>query len=72
MPDDSSPYRPFAFGPIPADHPMLDAGGFVDLIAAYGPDASRPVAEAGLYAGLMSDDWLLRLAYPNRSGEDDG
>jgi len=65
MPDEVSLYRPFTIGPIPADHPMLDTGPILDMAAAYGPDAGRPVPEAGLYAGLMSNDWLLRLAYPD-------
>lgn len=66
MPDD--PYRPFAIGPIPDE--LLDAGGFVDLLAAAEPE--RPVPEAGLYAGLMTDGWLQALAYPDRvTGNDD-
>lgn len=44
---------------------MLDDGPMVDLVATYGPDAGRPVPEAGLYAGLMSNDWLQALAYPD-------
>lgn len=63
--DDPPPYRPVSIGPIPADHPLLDTGPIVDLVATYGPDAGRPVPEAGLYAGLMTNDWLLRLAYPD-------
>lgn len=65
MPDDASPYRPVAIGPIPADHPLFDTGPIVDLIATYGPDAGRPTPEAGLHAGLMADDWLAALAYPD-------
>lgn len=65
MTGDASPYRPVPFGPIPADHPLFETAGFVDLTAAYGPEAGRPVPEAGLYAGLMTDGWLLQLAYPD-------
>jgi hypothetical protein len=65
MPDDTLPYRPFTIGPIPVDHPLLDTGPIVDIVATYGPDAGRPAPEAGLYAGLMADDWLLHLAYPD-------
>ncbi len=65
MSADESPYRPFAIDPIPANHPLLDTGPIVDLVAAYGPDAGRPVPEAGLYAGLMTNDWLLHLAHPD-------
>ena len=50
---------------LPADHPLLDTGPIVDLIATYGPAAARPVAEAGLYAGLMTNGWLMALAYPD-------
>lgn len=70
MPDDASPYRPVSIGPIPAD--MLDAGGFVDLVAMHGPDAGRPAPEAGLYAGLMANDWLAALAYPDGEDSSDG
>jgi hypothetical protein len=65
MPDDASPYRLVTIGPIPADHPLFDTGPIVDLLAMYGPDAGRPAPEAGLYAGLMSDDWLAALAHPD-------
>lgn len=65
MPDDASPYRPVSFGPIPVDHPMLNTGPIVDLVATYGPEAGRPAPEAGLYAGLMADDWLAVVAYPD-------
>jgi hypothetical protein len=65
MHDDPYPYRPVTIGPIPAGHPLFDTGPIVDLVAAYGPDAGRPVPEAGLYAGLMADDWLMPLAYPD-------
>ncbi len=71
MPDAASPYRPVSIGPVPADHPLLDTGPIVDLVAMYGPDAGRPVPETGLYAGLMANDWLLRLAYPDETGEVD-
>lgn len=64
MTENPSPFLPIRSGPIPADHPMLDTAGFVDLVAAYGPDAGRPASEAGLYAGLMADGWLMQLAYP--------
>ena len=64
MPDES-PYRPVAIGPIRADDLLLDTAGFIDLVAAYGPEAGRPAPEAGLYAGLMADDWLMPLAYPD-------
>lgn len=63
MPDES-PYRPVTIGPIPADHPLFDTGPIVDLVATYGPDAGRPVLEAGLWAGLMTDGWLQELAHP--------
>jgi hypothetical protein len=64
MPDES-PFRPVAFGPIRADDPLLDTAGFVDIVAAYGPEAGRPAPEAGLYAGLMANGWLMPLACPD-------
>lgn len=72
MADDPSPHRPVTVGPIPADHPLLDTGPIVDLVATYGPEAGRPVPEAGLYAGLMADGWLQQLAYPGSEEDENG
>lgn len=69
MPDAESPYRPVTIGPIPADHPLLETGPIVDLVATYGPDAGRPAPEAGLYAGLMANDWLRQIAYPHDAAD---
>jgi len=63
--DAPPPYRPVTIGPIPADHPLFDAGPIVDVVATFGPEAGRPAPEAGLYAGLMADGWLQQIAYPN-------
>lgn len=70
MPDGPPSYRPVVIGAIPAGHPPLDTGPIVDLVAAHGPDAGKPAPEAGLWAGLLADDWLLRLAYPEGTPEE--